>query len=98
MTSQINSQPKVPKEQSAPSAARSRRLNRVTKSRLIARIRVKSSDIPIQEKDKLLFEVFDLLLRNRNPIEGLSPAGLASAVKKSTVETQAPSHGHARHI
>lgn len=37
---------------------------RLMKASPLVRIRLRASELPHEEKDKLLFEVFDMLLRN----------------------------------
>jgi hypothetical protein len=52
----------------------------------IAQIRTKTSNLPEEQQDKLLFEVFDMLLgRNKQSAE-LSPAPVVLAKKKCKVK------------
>ncbi len=55
----------------------------------LAGIQVKFSDIPAEEKDRLLFEVFDMLLRNHESLKDLSPDHLALSVEKCKVKAKA---------
>jgi hypothetical protein len=58
------------------------------KAQSITRVRFKISELLDEEKDKLLFEVFDVLLRNNNELPA-SPTPLASGAKKGRVKNKA---------
>src|SRR6266404_6948541 len=58
----------------------------------ISRIRTKASSLPVEEKNKLLFEVFDMLLRNDREIAHSSHAPLASTSKNRRVKKNQPDH------
>jgi hypothetical protein len=55
-------------------AAASRQARRAINDSPIAQIRTKTSNLPEEQRDKLLFEVFDMLLARNKQSAELSPA------------------------
>jgi len=67
-------------------AAAPRKARRPVNDSLIAQVRTKTSNLPEEQQDKLLFEVFDMLLaRNKRSTE-LSPAPIVLSKKIGTVK------------
>jgi hypothetical protein len=89
MTSEVNADHKAAEQARAPSVALSHRAGTASKAPPFASIRIKVSDIPDEEKDKLLFEVFDMLLGNDKQLGELSSTALASGAKQCKVKRKA---------
>ena|SRR2546425_6252493 len=89
MTSEVNADHKAAEKARAPSVALSHKSGIASKGPPFASIRIKFSDIPDEEKDKLLFEVFDMLLGNDKQPGDLSSTALALGAKKCRVKSKA---------
>jgi len=85
MTSEMNSNHQGGEQARPPSALLSHNSGFVNKAPAVARIKVKPSGIPDEEKDKLLFELFDMLLQNNKP----QPAAIALGAEKCKVKRKA---------
>jgi len=82
MLLEINSNHQGGEQTRPPTALVSHKSGIANKTPALARIKVKPSGIPDEEKDKLLFELFDMLLQNNKP----PPAALALGAKKCKVK------------
>jgi hypothetical protein len=55
-------------------------------TRLVAQIKTRTSNLPEEQQDKLLFEVFDMLLWNNKLSRDLSPTTVVLTRKKCKVK------------
>ncbi len=89
MASEMNADHKAAEQARPTPAALPHRSGIATKAPPLARIKIRFSGIPAEEKDKLLFELFDMLLRNNNPPRHLSPTDLVFGSKECKVKAKA---------
>ncbi len=86
MASERNTVYEADKRAALLRATASREARKAINDSPIARIRTKTSNLPEEQQDKLLFEVFDMLLgRNKQSAE-LSPAPVVLTRKKCKVK------------
>src|SRR6266851_6203358 len=67
-------------------AAASCKKTTAIKTPLVAQIKTRTSDLPEEQQDKLLFEVFDMLLGRNEQSADLSPAPVVLTRKKCKVK------------
>jgi hypothetical protein len=86
MASERNTVHEADERAALSSTAASREAGRAINDSPIAQIRTKTSNLPEEQRDKLLFELFDMLLARNKQFAELSPAAVVLAKKKGKVK------------